>query len=139
MKSGSSEAERLVLDTSAFSRFRAGDERVCELLSRAGVILVPVIVLGELEAGFELGRRVKENRVALREFLSEPFVSVLPVTSGVARQYGRIFAQLKSDGKPIPINDVWIAACTLDSGGHLLTFDSHFRHVLALPCTILDG
>jgi len=101
---------RLVLDTSAYSHFRAGHPRVLDLVAAAEIVLLPVIVLGELEAGFSLGRRERENQVLLAEFLAEPFVSVLPVTPSVARQYGRLFTDLRRAGTPIPINDVWIAA-----------------------------
>jgi hypothetical protein len=45
----------------------------------------------------------------------------------VARRYGRLFADLRRAGTPIPINDIWIAATTLDCGGHLLTFDGDFK------------
>ena len=128
---------RLLLDTSAYSRFRAGDERVLDFIAAAEVVGLSTIVLGELEAAFSLGRRERENRTMLAEFLAEGFVSILPVTPDVARRYGRLFADLRRAGTPIPINDVWIAATTLDCGGHLLTFDGHFGRVGSLDCTVL--
>ena len=77
-------------------------------------------MLGELEAGFELGSRVRENRIVLAEFLEEPFVGTLPTTREVAGRYGRLFAELRRAGTPVPINDVWIAAATVALG--LLSF-----------------
>jgi predicted nucleic acid-binding protein len=100
--------------------------------------VVPTIVLGELEAGFELGERARENLFLLSRFLAEPFVSVHDVTPSVSRHYARVFAQLRRAGRPIPINDVWIAATTLDCGGHLLTLDDDFSAVAGIDCTILD-
>ena len=138
MPRGADHVPRLVLDTSAYTRLRAGEERVLDLVADAEVVLVPVTVLGELEAGFRLGGRVKENRTALAEFLDEPFVDVLPTTPEIARRYGELFAALRAAGTPIPINDVWIAAAALDSGGHLLTFDRHFERVPALGATVLS-
>jgi tRNA(fMet)-specific endonuclease VapC len=135
--SGAEGAGRLVLDTSAYSRFRAGDERVVELIAAAEIVGLPTVVLGELEAAFTLGRRERENRATLAEFLAESFVSILPVTAAVARRYGRLFADLRRAGTPIPINDIWIAATALDCGGHLLTFDGDFGRVVSLDCTIL--
>ena len=73
----------------------------------------------------------------LAEFLAESFVSILPVTPAVARRFGRLFAELRRAGTPIPINDVWIAATAFDCGGHLLTFDNDFGYVTSLDCTIL--
>ena len=128
---------RLVLDTSAYSHFRRGHELVLDFMAGAGIIFLSTTVLGELEAGFELGGRARENRILLGEFLDESFVAVRPVTATVARRYGQVFAQLRRCGTPIPVNDIWIAASTLDCGGHLLTFDDDFRNVASLDCTIL--
>ncbi|HEX7669336.1 MAG TPA: PIN domain-containing protein, partial [Polyangiaceae bacterium] len=86
-----------------------------------------------------LGKRGAENRVSLAEFLEEPFVSVLPVTSGVAERYGQIFAELRRAGTPIPTNDIWIAATTFEAAAHLLTFDGDFARVRKLERTILKG
>ena len=105
----------------------------------AAVVLLPVTVLGELEAAFALGSRGRENRVTLGRFLGEPFVRDLPLTRGGARRYGQVFAQLRRAGSPIPVNDIWIAASTLDCGGHLLTFDAHFRRIEHLDCTVVDA
>lgn len=90
-----------------------------------------------MEAAFTLGKRERENRILLAEFLAEPFVATLPVTPMVARRYGRLFADLRRAGTPIPINDIWIAATTLDCGGHLLTFDGGFKVIAPLDCTVL--
>ena len=72
--------ERLVLDTSAYSHFRKGHPQVLASLTSAVQVFVPVIVLGELEAAFELGSRVAENRRVLAEFLALPYVNVPNVT-----------------------------------------------------------
>lgn len=136
--SGTEPLRRVVLDTSGYAHFRHGHAKVLEFIAGARVVFLPVIALGELEAGFELGTRAKENRVALGEFLEEPFVSVLDLTPSVARHYGRLFARLRHAGTPIPINDVWIAAATVDCGGHLVTFDDDYRRVESLDCTVLS-
>ena len=130
---------RLVLDTSAYSRFRSGDTRVRDLIAEAESVLVPAPVLGELHGAFEMGSRTRENRVALSEFLSEPLVQVISVDDTVARHYGRVYAGLRRAGTPIPGNDMWIAACALDQGGCLLTFDHDFDRVAGLDRLVLDG
>jgi tRNA(fMet)-specific endonuclease VapC len=136
--SGAEPVARLVLDTSAYSRLRLGHETVLDAVSAAETVLLPATVLGELEAAFELGSRTKENRVVLTELLEEPFVSIVPTDRAVARRYGQVFAQLRRAGTPIPVNDIWIAATTLDRGGHLLTFDQLFRHIQGLDLTLLE-
>jgi len=141
MNSGSraAPAPRLALDTSAYSRLRAGDERVHDAIAAAEVVLVPATVLGELWGAFEMGSRARENRVTLAEFLGEPFVSVVPISANVARQYGRVYAALRRAGTPIPVNDMWIAAATIDQGACLLTFDQDFRRVAGLEHILLEG
>jgi tRNA(fMet)-specific endonuclease VapC len=100
---------------------------------------MPTVVLGELDAAFRLGRRLDDNRKRLDEFLHEDFVQVLPITAEVARRYGEVFVGLRRSGTPIPINDVWIAACTMDAAGHLATFDSDFMRVSALDHTLFEA
>jgi tRNA(fMet)-specific endonuclease VapC len=130
--SGADSIDRLVLDTSAYALMRAEDEGVMAMVAAAKVVILPVAVIGELEGGFAIGSRTAENRMALGEFLAEPFVSVLDATQSVARRYGEVWAMLRRAGTPIPTNDIWIAAATLDCGGRLLTFDAHFERISGL-------
>lgn len=125
------------MDTSAYSHMRMGHPELAEMLASAEALLIPVTVLGELEGAFELGSRARANRLALTEFLSEPFVSVLPTTQDVARHYGQIYARQRRSGRPVPVNDMWIAASAIDGGAHLVTFDKDFGRIEALDCTIL--
>ena len=128
---------RLVLDTSAYAQLRRGNAEALDLIADAEVVIVPTIVLGELEAGFRAGSRYRENSLVLAEFLDEPFVAVAPVTPSVSRQYGLIFADLRSAGTPLPANDLWIAATTRDEAAHLLTFDRDFERIAGLEATVL--
>ena len=137
ISSGGEVVDRLVLDTSAYSHFRAGHPQVLDQLAEAAAVVMPVTVLGELEAAFQLGRRARENRLTLAEFLSEPFVTVWPTTTAVARHSGHLFAELKRAATPIPVNDVWIDAACLDCVGRLVTFDGDFTRIPGLECTLL--
>ena len=139
MTSGADAAPRLTLDTSAYSHLRAGNTRVIDLVAAAETIAVPVTVLGELQGGFELGSHVQENLVALAEFLAEPFVTVIQTTPSVARHYGRVYAALRRAGTPIPTNDMWIAAATLDTGACLVTLDRDFTRVQGLDCIVIEA
>lgn len=117
---------RVLIDTSAYAHFRRGQRDVVEILTTAEQLYLSAITLGELEAGFVLGSRVEENRSALRDFLSEPFVAVVHVDEAVATRYGSLFATLRRAGTPVPTNDIWIASCALHVGAQLITFDSDF-------------
>jgi tRNA(fMet)-specific endonuclease VapC len=128
---------RIVLDTSAYSHFRSNHAGVVDRIATADRVYLPTIVLGELEAAFRRGRRTGDNRAKLEEFLREDFVGVLPVTADVARRYGELFVELRTAGTPIPINDIWIAATTIDAGAELVTFDTDFQQIARLDRAIL--
>ncbi len=128
----------LVLDTSAYSHFRTGHPVVHRHMTTADAVALPATVLGELHAAFKLGGRERENEAGLSTFLEEPFVRTLTIGPDTARHYGTIFASLRRAGTPIPLNDIWIAASTLEHGGHLLTFDRDFERVENLSCTVLS-
>ena len=122
----------ILLDTSAYVRFLAGDEKVLTCLARAGRVGMSIFVLGELLAGFRVGTRDKQNREILDRFLAKPSVAVLDATRETAEYFGLIKVGLKKSGRPIPLNDVWIAAHALEMGAVLVTYDFHFRAVPGL-------
>jgi tRNA(fMet)-specific endonuclease VapC len=122
----------VALDTNAYSDFLRGDPVRVAIIRRADRIFLPLIVLGELRAGFSAGNRETENLAALRQFLASPRVSVLLPDEATAEHYARIFLQLRRQGSAIPTNDLWIAALALQHGVELCSSDAHFRHVAAL-------
>ena len=119
----------VVLDTSAYSQFRRGHQAILDIVRRSETIALPAIVLGELHSGFRSGNRCAEHVAQLAQFLSKPSVRVLNVTEETALRYAEIDAYLKKRGRPIPRNDVWIAAVALEHGLHLVTLDAHFREI----------
>lgn len=131
-------ATRLLLDTSAYRWFRQGHAKVGDAVAQAVTVMLSAVTIGELEAGFQLGSRLEENRQSLTDFCAEPFVAVLPVTRDIARVYGRTFADLRQAGTPIPVNDIWIAATAIDAGAQVLTFDRDFERVSNLDRVVLD-
>jgi len=129
---------RLVLDTSIYIDFGQGKQEVVDLIAaRSTEVLLPVIVLGELFYGFQKGSKSTENEAMLRRFVTELVVSIIDVDEEVARKYSLIYSALSAKGPPIPINDVWIAACCMRVGGTLLTRDRHFEHIEQIDKIIL--
>lgn len=128
---------RICLDTSAYSNFRRGEPRVVEHLDSAQWIGIPSVVVGELRAGFLLGTRTDDNDGELVEFLDHPVVELLSVDADVARIYAEIFADLRSKGRPLPTNDIWIGATAARAGATVLTFDEHFRNIARVGSLIL--
>ncbi len=123
---------KVLLDTNAYTRFARGEQVVLEPLRDASKVLVSSVVAGELIQGFRGGKRYEQNLASLVAFLQEPFVEFLAVSLVTAEHYGRIAAQLRKKGRPIPQNDVWIAAHALQAGAELWSFDSQFNEVEGL-------
>jgi tRNA(fMet)-specific endonuclease VapC len=130
---------KVLLDTNAYTGFKRGHPEVVEHIRRSVGILLSTIVAGELLFGFHHGTRFGHNRADLEEFLGRPEVTLVPVTLATADRFGRISAALRRKGRPIPTNDVWIAAHTLESGAELLSFDDHFAAIDGLVWTHLGA
>jgi tRNA(fMet)-specific endonuclease VapC len=122
----------VLLDTNAYAKYLRGDPRVLGALAGAGSVYMSVFVLGELFAGFRSGSMEKENRGILEAFLAKPAVRVLDATRETAEYFCLIRSALKKAGRPIPLNDVWVAAHALETGSVLVTFDAHFAAVPGL-------
>ena len=119
----------VLLDTNAFAALFRGDLEILEVLARAECVYASAIVMGELEAGFRGGSRYVENLALLERFLTRPTVDILPVSRDTGNCFGRVKSALKAKGKPLPINDVWLAAQCLETGAVLLTYDRHFATI----------
>jgi tRNA(fMet)-specific endonuclease VapC len=119
----------VLLDTSAYSQMRRGHQAILDVVRRSETIALSAIVLGELHSGFRAGNRCAENTANLAQFLSKPSVRVLNVTEETSLRYAEIDVYLRKRGRPIPSNDVWIAAVALEHGLHLITLDAHFREI----------
>lgn len=119
---------RLLLDTNAYSDWRRV-KSWGKTISTATVVYIPTIVLGELHAGFRMGLAKKENIASLAAFLNHSVVEVISPTERTAEIYGDFVAQLRSQGTPIPTNDIWISAMAHEHKALLVTKDAHFRHL----------
>jgi tRNA(fMet)-specific endonuclease VapC len=89
-------------------------------------------VLGELLSGFKGGAKESINRSELEQFLDSPRVSIIQLDEETAEFYAKIYWDIKRKGKPIPTNDLWIAASAMRHGLALFTYDEHFDNVAGL-------
>lgn len=119
----------IALDTNAYAAFKRGDEQIVAVLQYAPSIIVCATVLGELLCGFAAGQRESANRSELSQFINTPRVKVVSSTAATADLYALVYAALRRKGQPIPTNDLWIAASSLEHGAALLTFDVHFQSI----------
>jgi tRNA(fMet)-specific endonuclease VapC len=130
---------RFCLDTSAYSYFKRGDQKVVDLIDGAEWLGISAIVLGELRAGFLLGGRSTANEAELRQFLSNPVVNILGVDAEVSRHYAEIVVDLRRAGTPISTNDIWIAAIAARVGALVLSYDQDFKAISRVGSIILNA
>lgn len=123
---------KVLLDTNAYSALIRGHRGVAALVRRAEAVLLSSVVAGELLYGFRNGSRLEENAARLEAFLDNRVVTAVPVGLGTADRFSRIAASLRRRGEPIPTNDIWIAAQTMELGADLLSSDAHFAAVEGL-------
>jgi tRNA(fMet)-specific endonuclease VapC len=124
---------RVLLDTNAYTALRQGQDFVAEQVRNSEEVLLSIVVVGELLFGFRNGSRYEENVRALSSFLEDPNVRLLLVTWDTADRFGRLSAALRKKGRPIPTNDIWIAANAMEAGAELISSDPHFSHIDGLP------
>ena len=120
---------KILLDTNAYSALMRGRPEVAEQVRKAEHVLMSTIVVGELMFGFRNGTRFQQNIDLLESFLANRYVTFVPVTLTTADRFGRIAASLRTKGRPIPTNDIWIAAHAFETGADLLSYDEHFSAV----------
>lgn len=120
----------MILDTNALSAAAEREPSALEVVARAERLAIPVIVLGE----FRLGIAQSRHRVSYENWLREwtAAVSVLDIDDDTTHSYAAIGLELKKKGKPIPANDLWIAALCRQYSLPLLSRDRHFDFVSGL-------
>ena len=80
-------------------------------------------------SGFEKGERKIENLRLLQNFITGYKTIQLKIDNKIAELYGQIYYELQGKGTPIPTNDVWIAACAIETDSTLISYDTHFLKI----------
>ena len=118
---------KYLLDTNIVVALFTGDDLVQKKLAGANKVFVPSIVLGELHYGVRKSTQIEKNLARLEEFAAAN--AVVACDADTAREYGVIKDELRKKGRPIPENDIWIAAVARQYDFVLVTRDSHFSEI----------
>jgi predicted nucleic acid-binding protein len=120
----------MIVDTNALSAAADDEPAVVAILTRANQMEIPVIVLGEYRYGIAQSR----HRAAYENWLASLLrdCTVLDVNEPTTQHYAEIILDLRQKGKPIPTNDLWIAALCRQHSLSLLSRDHHFDQVAGL-------
>jgi tRNA(fMet)-specific endonuclease VapC len=120
-------AGEIALDSTIAIRFLNGDAVVVTKVTSQPIVILPIPVVGELLFGAENSARPVENLSRYLQFIQA--CSIVPMGQETAVHYSRTRHALKLKGRPIPENDIWIAAQCLEHDWVLVTHDRHFSYV----------
>lgn len=121
----------VLLDTNIVIGLFASDQAVLSRLSQTNRIFIPSIVLGELYFGAYKSAHSEQNVRRLEEFVATS--AALACDAVTAAHYGRIKRALREKGRPLPENDIWIAAQAQQHGLTVISRDQHFKEIENLP------
>lgn len=127
---------KYLLDTNIVIALFQGEQPVIDKITLFKSVFTPSIVVGELYFGAFKSGKIKENVARISEFALKN--EILSCDQHTAKIYGEIKSGLKSIGKPIPENDIWIAATAMQHNLTLITRDSHFNYVSGLSFEMIE-
>ena len=114
----------MIIDTNALSAMADDDPAAVAILAKADFLAIPAIVLGEYRYGIALSRHRAAYERWLAGLLSDSLV--FDVNESTTQHYADIAIELRQAGKPIPTNDLWIAALCRQHALPILSRDRHF-------------
>lgn len=117
----------MILDTNALSAYLDRTPEAVEIVSEARELAIPVIVAGEFAFGIAQSRHREAYERSLHRMLDRCTVPDIGIET--ARHSAAIRLELKGAGKPIPANDLWIAALSRQHAIPVMSRDSHFDFV----------
>ena len=97
-------------------------------------IYLPVPVVGELRFGALNSQKSEANLERISHLVNR--CHAVGINLDTAEIYARIRLHLKQKGRPIPENDLWIAAICVQHAIPLATADDHFSAIEEL--TVID-
>jgi tRNA(fMet)-specific endonuclease VapC len=116
-----------LIDTNIVIALFGNEPAVLQHLTQQIEVFTPAIVLGEVYYGAYKSSRVQENIFRINEFAAR--AAVLECDLVTAQWYGQIKDGLRRKGRPIPENDIWIAAIAMQYDLILVTRDGHFEEI----------
>ncbi len=113
-----------MVDTNALSAAADGNPAVFAMFARAEQVVLPVVVLGEYRYGIAQSRHKARYKRWLEGLIVD--CRVLDIDEGTTHHYAAVNIELREVGKPIPTNDLWIAALCRQHVLPVLSRDKHF-------------
>ena len=119
--------DEIALDTNQAIAVLNGTDDTGQWIQTFTTVYLPVPVVGELRFGVLNSQRKAENLRRVEQLIER--CPILNIRLATSETYARIRLQLKQKGKPIPENDIWIAATCIERDLPLATSDEHFTEI----------
>ena len=116
-----------ILDTNVITKLLDKNPEAISLVQKIERPFTSIVVVGELYFAAVNSSRIDTNLEKIKEALS--CLDIILLDDAVCLSYAEIKMELKKKGKPIPDNDIWIAACACVHGLSVATFDHHFSEI----------
>ena len=120
---------KIAVDSNRYTDFCRAVPEAVEVIAGAAEIYIPLVVVAEQRAGFAHGASREKNERILTKFLNNEGVFILCPDDQTTFFYADLHSYLRKKGKPIPTNDLWIAALVLQHNLVLFDRDADFDHL----------
>jgi len=132
------DGSKYFVDTNIIIDLFRGKSEIVDFIKENTDFSVSVIVLGELVFGAENSSQFEKHVAQINSFIDN-CSSIVNVDLETSRIYGKIKSELKKSGKPIPENDIWIAALAIQYDRFLVTNDAHFNYIKQLTTKKIEN
>jgi len=116
-----------ILDTNVITKLLDNDPAAISLVQKIDHVFTSIVVVGELYYAAANSSKRETNFKNFQDALS--CLDIIYIDNAVCMSYAEIKLELKKKGRPIPDNDIWIAACAHAKGLSIVTFDQHFSEI----------
>ena len=97
---------KCVIDTNIYSGFNRASPKLKKFLDPENEFFIPLIVIAELRAGFQVGSQRDLNESLLSDFLNAPNTTILKLREATAEEYAQIYGRLRQSGRVLGANDI---------------------------------
>ena len=118
---------KILLDTNIISSLMASDAALVAKIDAVNEVYLSVISLGELYFGAFNSSKVEQYLSAIGTVAR--FYPSINADEETGKIYGRLKAELKKRGRPLPENDIWIASIAIQHKCMLISRDQHFAEI----------
>ena len=122
--------KRVAIDSNIAIDIFNKNQLTIEKISEYDTLYLPVTVCGEILYGARNSEKKSFNVRRVNKFIAD--CKELRISNSTADEYSKIKFSLKQKGKPIPENDIWIAAICKENKLPLITKDKHFENIEGL-------